>query len=150
MKRAIFLSLVVFSAAFSVQAAVPGADVIGTLIARHFDSNSDDVIDLGEWQSGMKSSFADMDADSNRSLSATDIDEMQDSLKSEAGDIGAAVVVALIKQIVFSLDKDGDKLVSEKEFTEGGDAMFKKLDADNDGKLSKAEMSDLPSRLFAK
>lgn len=150
MKRTLILSLVLFSLACSVRAAVPGADIIATLIAKHFDSNSDDSIDTGEWQSGMKSSFTDMDADSNGSLSAADIDELKDSIKGEAGDFGAAVVLALIKQIVFSLDKDADKLVSEKEFTEGGDGMFKKLDADSDGKLSKAELADLPSRLLAK
>lgn len=132
----------------SAQAAVPGADVVSILISKHFDSNSDGTIDTGEWQSGMKASFADMDADSNGSLSAADIDGLQDSLKSEAGDIGAAVVLALIKQIVFSLDKDGDKLVSEKEFAEGGEAMFKKLDATSDGRLSKEEIAELPMRLL--
>ena len=150
MKRVLVLFIAALSSASLAPAQIPGADVIGTLIAKHFDSNTDDLVDLGEWQGGMKSSFADMDADGNGSLSAADIDELQDSLKSEAGDIGAAVVLALIKQIVFSLDKDDDKLVSEKEFSEGGDAMFKKLDANNDGKLSKAELSDLPSRLLAK
>lgn len=150
MKRVFVLFIAIFSLASPAPSAIPGADIIGTLIAKHFDSNTDDIIDLGEWQGGMKSSFADMDADSNGSLSTADIDGLQDSLKSEAGDIGAAVVLALIKQIVFSLDKDDDKLVSEKEFGEGGEAMFKKLDANNDGKLSKGELSDLPSRLLAK
>lgn len=140
--------VVALALSVSAQAAVPGADVLGTLISRHFDSNSDSTIDTGEWQGGMKASFADMDADSNGSLSAADIDGLQDSLKSEAGEIGAAVVVALIKQIVFSLDGDGDKLVSEKEFAEGGEAMFKKLDANNDGQASKEELADLPARLL--
>ena len=148
MKSIVAALTVALVLSFSTQAAVPGADVIGTLILKHFDSNSDSIIDTGEWQSGMKASFADMDADSNGSLSAADIDGLQDSLKSEAGDIGAAVVLALIKQIVFSLDKDADKLVSEKEFTEGGEAMFKKLDANGDGKLSKEELAELPTRLL--
>jgi Ca2+-binding EF-hand superfamily protein len=47
-----------------------------------------------------------------------------------------------------SLDKDSDKLVSRKEFSDGGEAMFKKLDADSDGQVTKAELVELPTRLL--
>lgn len=132
----------------SVHAAVPGADVIGGLIAKHFDSNSDGTIDIGEWQSGMTASFADMDLNHDGSISGDDVDGLKKEMTEELGEVGATVVVALIKQIVFTLDKNADKLVSEKEFTEGGEAMFKKLDANNDGKLGKDELAELPMRLL--
>jgi len=69
-------------------------------------------------------------------------------LSDDLGDIGPKLVAALIKRIVMAFDKYASKLVSRKDFTEGGEAMFKKLDANNDGKLSKEEIAELPARLF--
>ena len=132
----------------SVHASVPGADVLGGLISKHFDSNSDGIVDTGEWQSGMTASFADMDLNHDGSISGDDVDGLKKEMTEELGEVGATVVVALIKQIVMTLDKNGDKLVSEKEFSEGGEAMFKKLDANKDGQVSKEELAELPTRLL--
>lgn len=139
---------VCFLLSMSVHAAVPGGDVLGGLISKHFDSNSDGVVDTGEWQSGMTASFADMDLNHDGSISGDDVDGLKKEMTEELGEVGATVVVALIKQIVMTLDKDGNKLVNEKEFTEGGEAMFKKLDANKDGQVSKEELADLPARLL--
>lgn len=130
------------------QAAVPGADLLVGLISKHFDSNSDGSIDTGEWQGGMAASFDDMDANGDGSISGDDVDALKKTISEETGDIGATIAVALIRQIVMSLDKDSDKLVSRKEFSDGGEAMFKKLDADSDGQVTKAELVELPTRLL--
>lgn len=129
-------------------AAVPGGDLLVGLISKHFDSNSDGSIDTGEWQSGMTASFDDMDANGDGSISGEDVEALKKTISEEAGELGATVAVALIKQIVMSLDKDSDKLVSRKEFTEGGEGMFKKLDANSDGLVSKEELAELPTRLL--
>lgn len=136
------------SVAAIAHTAVPGGDVLGGLILKHFDSNSDGMIDAGEWHAGMTASFADMDLNGDGSISGGDVDGLKKELTDELGDIGATVAAALIKQIVMALDKDGDKLVSQKEFTEGGEAMFKKLDANKDGQASKEELADLPARVL--
>lgn len=140
--------LVCFLSSVSVHAAVPGAEALGGLISKHFDSNSDGIVDTGEWQSGMTASFADMDLSHDGNISGDDVDGLKKEMTEELGEVGATVVVALIKQIVMTLDKDADKLVSEKEFSEGDEAMFKKLDANKDGQVSKDELAELPTRLL--
>ncbi|MBX7210335.1 MAG: hypothetical protein K1X78_18610 [Verrucomicrobiaceae bacterium] len=129
-------------------AAVPGADILGGLVLKHFDSNSDGSIDTGEWQGGMAASFTDMDLNRDGSVSGDDVDGLKKEMSDELGEVGATVAVALIKQIVLTLDKNADKVVTEKEFAEGGEAMFKKLDANNDSKLTKEELAEMPARLL--
>jgi hypothetical protein len=58
--------------------------------------------------------------------------------------------VALVKQAVLSLDSDGNKLVSRKEYDILLTDVFTKLDADQNNSLSLEELSDLPVKLFAK
>jgi EF hand len=141
------LSCLIFSAALSY-AAVPGADILGGLIARQFDSNSDGILDTGEWQSGIAASFDEMDANGDGSISGDDVDALKKSISDETGDLGATVAVALIKQIVMTLDKNSDMLVSKTEFADGAEGIFKKLDANKDAQVSKEELAELPTRLL--
>ncbi len=140
--------LVALSMLANAHAAVPGADLLVGLISKHFDANSDGVVEAGEWQSGMNESFDELDEDGGGSIAMDEVDALKSSLSEDTGELGAALAIALIKQIVLGLDKDADKLVSRKEFGEGGEAMFKKLDADTDGKVTKAELAELPARLL--
>lgn len=130
------------------QAAVPGADLLAGLISKQFDSNSDGILDTGEWQGGIAASFDGMDANGDGSISGDDVDALKKSISDETGDLGATVAVALIKQIVMTLDKDGDRLVGKTEFADGGEGIFKKLDANSDGQVTKTELADLPIKLL--
>ncbi len=60
------------------------------------------------------------------------------------------ILVALIKQALLTLDKDGDKAVSRKEFDALTGGIFTKLDADKNASLTLAELSDLPVKMLTK
>ena len=148
MKPRAFLLAGLLVAAPNAHAAIPGADLLVGLIAREFDSNADDVIDAGEWQSGCLVGFEQMDANQDGSISAAEIEALQAPIGEEIGDLGGAVAAILIKKILMTLDKNGDMLVSKQEYLAGCETIFKKLDANGDGQLTKAELAELPTRLL--
>ena len=131
------VALTSVSALSTANAAAPGTDTLAGLVLEHMDLNSDGLIDGGEWQQGIAGGFDEIDA-------------LQGVISEATGDLGAKVAVLLIKKVLFSLDKNGDKLISRAEYMEGCEAIFKKLDANQDGQISKEELNDLPARLFGK
>ena len=56
--------------------------------------------------------------------------------------------VALIKKILLTFDTDGDRRISKAEYEQGCARLFKLLDTNHDGLLSKAELAELPIKLF--
>lgn len=148
MKACALVLLVMFAAAPVSQAAIPGADLLVNLITKEFDSNADGIIDAGEWQSGCLLGFDQMDANQDGSISVAEIDALKGPIAEEMGDFGASVAVVLIKQILMALDKNGDKLISREEYSTGCEAFFKKLDANGDGQVSKAELAEMPTKLL--
>ncbi|WP_395738078.1 hypothetical protein [Prosthecobacter sp.] len=131
-------------------AAVPGAESLAKLIAHEFDTNSDDILDEGEWQNGISGSFDKMDANRDGSIKTEEVDRLSNDISAEAGDIGGAIIVALIKQVLLTLDTDKDKAVSRKEYDTLTDGIFTKLDADKNSSLTLAELSELPVKILAK
>ncbi len=131
-------------------AAVPGADVLARIITGEFDTNSDSLIDSGEWQSGLEESFATLDADGDAGIKAEEIDGISSEISEKAGEIAAALVVALVKQAVMSLDANSDKSVSKEEYSKLASEIFSKLDSDKNGSLSTTELAELPAKLIAK
>ena len=132
----------------SLAAAIPGAEALAKLIASEFDTNSDDVLDQGEWQNGIAESFGKLDSNNDGGIKADEVDGMQEDISEEAGDVGGTIIVALIKQLLFSLDADGDKIVSRKEYDTLADRIFEKLNADKNLNLTLAELAKLPVKLI--
>lgn len=137
-------------AATPVSAALPGAESLAKLILSQFDTNNDDSIDSGEWQNGITGSFAKLDGNSDGSLQADEVDLLTKDIAEETGDFAAGLMVALIKQVVLSLDSDGDKLVSRKEYATLTTDIFTKLDTDKSNSLTLAELSELPLKMIVK
>lgn len=131
-------------------AAIPGAEPLAGLIIARFDTNSDQLIDAGEWQSGIADSFAELDSNSDGNITGQEIDGMQGDIGKETGDLAAIVVTALIKQVILSLDADANKSVSQKEYGGSSSGFFAKLDADSNGSLTKTELAALPAQLLSK
>ena len=147
-KARALLLLVLLAITPAVFSAIPGADALINLITKEFDANADDLIDTGEWQNGCLRGFDEMDTNQDGSISAAEIEGLKGPISEEIGDFGASVSVLLIKQILMTLDKNGDMLISKQEYLAGCEAFFKKLDANGDGQLSKAEVAELPIRLL--
>ena len=149
MKPLLITLLFVFSA-HTLRAAVPGAETLAKLITHEFDTNSDNILDQGEWQNGIAGSFDQMDTNHDGSIKPEEVDGMSDDISAEAGDIGGVILVGLIKQALLALDQDGDKAVNRKEFNTLTDGLFTKLDADKNASLTLAELSELPVKIMAK
>ena len=149
MKTLLITFLFVFGT-HTLPAAVPGAEALAKLITQEFDTNADSILDQGEWQNGIAGSFDKMDTNHDGSIKPEEVDGMSDDIAAEAGDIGGVILVALIKQALLTLDQDGDKAVSRKEFDALTIGIFSKLDADKDASLTLAELSDLPVKMLRK
>jgi hypothetical protein len=138
------------SMASPLHAALPGAESLAKLILHEFDTNTDDRVASGEWQGGITGSFDDLDANGDGSVEADEVNGLAGDIAEQTGDLAAGLIVALIKQIVLTLDSDGDKLVSRKEYSELSTSIFTKLDTDKDNSLTIAELSELPVKALVK
>jgi hypothetical protein len=83
-------------------------------------------------------------------LQPEEVDLLTKDIAEETGDLAAGLMVALIKQVLLSLDSDGDKLVSRKEYSALTTDIFTKLDTDKSNSLTLAELSELPVKMFVK
>lgn len=149
MKHLLAASLVLLGA-HTLPAAVPGGEALAKLITHEFDTNSDGLLDQGEWQGGIAGSFDKLDTNRDGSIKPDEVDALSDDIAAEAGDIGGIILVGLIKQALLTLDTDGDKAVSRKEFDALTDGIFTKLDADKNASLTPAELAELPLRMVSK
>lgn len=134
----------------TLSAALPGAESLAKLIAKQFDTNSDSLIDAGEWQTGIAESFSKLDANNDGSIKPEEADSLKADIAQDSGDIAAAIVVLLIQQILSALDSDGDMAVSRKEYDELSLTIFTRLDADKSNNLTLAELAELPMKLITK
>ena len=134
----------------TTQAEIPGADALGSLIGEQFDTNENGEIDTGEWNTGIANGFDSLDADGSGGVEAAEIDELGDPIREQFGDLGGALVVALVKAVVLTLDTDKNKTVSREEYNRETEKFLKKLDSNGDGSVSEAELRSLPAKLLAK
>lgn len=149
MKTLVLFGTVTLSMALAAaQAALPGAEALADLIIDQFDSNGDTITAIDEWKAGMGSSFRVMDADGDGAVSGNELDDLGDPIGARVGDVGAKLIVPLVKRVVLSLDKDKNGVVSQAEFSGRTEAVFKRLDADENGSLARTELAQLPIRLF--
>ena len=147
MKRFLFTLLFLST---TLSAALPGAESLAKLITKQFDTNSDSIIDAGEWQTGIADSFSKLDANSDGLIKPEESENLKGEIAEESGDIAAVLIVALIQQVLTALDSDGDKAVSRKEYDELSLTIFTRLDADKSNSLTLAELSELPVKLIVK
>ena len=131
-------------------AALPGADLLAKVITKQFDTNSDGLIDQGEWQNGIAQGFKELDADHDGCITGKELDGLAGPLAEETGDLAASLVAGMIKKLVLTMDKDKDGSVSEKEFNELGNDFFTKLDTNKNGSIEAAELLELPAKIFTK
>jgi Ca2+-binding EF-hand superfamily protein len=151
MKSSIVAGLVAISLAATspiASASLPGMDQLADLIIKEFDLNADGYLDQEEWESGVSKEFAEIDTNADGRITISEIDDLVNPLREEIGETAAKVVVALIKPLMMTLDKNGDRIISKEEYLDGCNAIFKKLDANHDGRISRAELEDLPLRLL--
>lgn len=134
----------------SIHAAVPGGEALAGLITDEFDTNSDQVLDAGEWQAGIGESFGKLDANGDGSIAPDEAGSLSSEIAEKTGELAAALVVGLIKQAIASLDSDGDNLVSRKEYNKLSLDIFGKLDTNKNNSLTQTELADLPVKLLAK
>jgi Ca2+-binding EF-hand superfamily protein len=132
----------------SARAGIPGSEALVGLILEEMDLNADGIIDAGEWQSGTAKGFEEIDTNHDGNITEQEIDALSGPISETTGDIGAKLAVVLIKKLMMSLDTNGDKIISKAEYTKGCEAIFKKLDANHDGQISKEELTDLPLKLL--
>lgn len=133
-----------------LSAALPGAEALAKMIAKEFDTNSDSIIDQGEWQSGIAGGFKKLDINNDNTIKPEEVDNLSDEIAEEAGDIAGILILGLIKQALLGLDSDGDKAVSRKEYDKLATDIFTKIDADKNTNLTIDELSELPTKLILK
>jgi hypothetical protein len=148
--KPLLLTFLLVVSSHTLCAAVPGADTLAKLITHEFDTNSDNILDQGEWQNGIAGSFDKLDTNRDGSIKPDEVDALSDDISAEAGGIGGVMIVALIKQVLLTLDTDGDKAITRKEFNTLTDGLFTKLDTDKNSSLTQAELSELPAKMVTK
>ena len=150
MKRFVFLLGLSLSALLApLHAALPGSDALAGLILGEFDKDSDSQVARTEWDRGINDSFSTLDRNNDESIAGNEVDILKADIAEQTGELTAGVVLAIIKQAVLSLDADKDKLVSRKEYETLARGIFDKLDTDKNGSLTRAELSELPTKLIA-
>jgi Ca2+-binding EF-hand superfamily protein len=143
----LLLAAMIFSPS-TVHSQIPGVNAIGDLIGEQFDTNEDGKIDNKEWQTGVNNSFDSLDADDNGSIEPGEIDELGEPIRKQFGDFGGALVVGLAHAIVDTFDTDNNKTVSREEYDKETKKFFTRLDVDDNGSVSEAELRSLPTKLL--
>jgi Ca2+-binding EF-hand superfamily protein len=111
--------LSVFGMASSQAIEIPGSSALAGVILNQYDNNTNDILDAGEWQTGSEDGYSKLDHNGDGKVSA-----------------------------LLTFDKDDDKEVTEKEFHEEMDKLFKKLDTNSDAEVTKKELKLLPLKLL--
>jgi Ca2+-binding EF-hand superfamily protein len=120
MKALLFLPLVlVVVFAPSALAELPVTDLLAGIVVQQFDRDHDGMIDINEWQNGANDGFIHMDHDQDGFISNSEIEALSDDISDEVGRIET-----------------------------GCAKLFKLLDTNHDGLVTKAELADLPLKLF--
>jgi len=129
----------------------PMGFLAGVMI-EYLDTNSDHVIDLGEFQSGCDRGMGEMDLDGDGFLSDKELGGLGAMLaeSKEAGGFVATAAGVLLASWMKTMDADHDGRVSRDEFKTGCQEYFTKLDANKDNTLARDELLALPARILGK
>lgn len=96
------------------------------------DKNGDGSIGADEHAAGAGNMFATMDADHDGTVTAAEMDAAQAAFKGDKRMSSADKIK--------TIDGNADGTLSREEHEAGSQAMFAKMDADGDGRLTPAEM----------
>ena len=99
------------------------------------DADQDGKITPREHATAAERMFKTMDADRDGKVTAAEMDAAHEKISGEkagAQDLGAAEKIKFV-------DRNGDGVLTAKEHKRASRAMFRKMDTDKDGSLSKAE-----------
>lgn len=96
------------------------------------DKNGDGSIGADEHAAGAGNMFATMDADHDGTVTTTEMDAAQAAFKGDKRMSSADKIK--------TIDGNADGTLSREEHEAGSQAMFAKMDADGDGRLTPAEM----------
>ncbi len=148
--RIILLAIFLSISAAPARADTPGTDLLSRLLTYLYDTNADNLADAGEWQAGTEKSFQHMDGNRDGSITSMELDALAKPIGKEAGEVAAALVTQLIKQLVLVQDADKDGTVSQKEYSARATELFTQLDTNQDGSIQQAELNKLAGLLMAK
>ena len=152
-KRLALLTVAATSLATAAYAAGPGG------FLKSADLNKDGVIDQTEFQQSRDKWFADLDADKDGFVTADELKAFGDKMHAEwakkhadqaANDKPADANKKhgdFSQRILKRVDTDQDGKISKAEFDAEGSKLFAKLDGNSDGKISESEM---PQRHWAR
>jgi Ca2+-binding EF-hand superfamily protein len=100
------------------------------------DADGDGMITAEEHSAGARQMFQKMDSDADGRVTAAEMDAMHAQMKP--GHSGAPKMSSADK--IKTVDSDGDGVITAAEHEAGARAMFGRMDANQDGKLSADEM----------
>jgi Ca2+-binding EF-hand superfamily protein len=115
--------------------------------AAALDANNDGKVTLAEFQAGRGAQmFKRLDANGDGKLSQDEFAAMRQGRKREAGSDKAAPAGKGAGRMWARVDADNDGFVSKAELDGLMATRFKRMDADNDGSLSAEELKAKPER----
>lgn len=108
--------------------------------AKKMDTDGDGMVSSAEHAAGAKQMFTAMDANSDGSVTAAEMDAHKAArMKDKAGKDGDHAKMSSADKIR-EIDTNGDGAISAAEHEAGSQKMFGKMDADGNGSISQAEM----------
>ena len=124
---------------------------LADVMIEYLDTNSDHVIDIGEYQVGCARGFGEMDTDGDGFITKKELEALGGMLiKSGENALVATASGVLLASWIKSMDADGDGRVSRDEFLKGCGKYFDKLDENKDQKLTRDELLALPAKILTK
>ena len=138
----------VFGMALSQAIDIPGSSALAGVILNQYDNNTNDILDAREWQTGSEDGDSKLDQNRDGKVSKEETKEISGIVANEVGEVTAKLISPIIVSALLTFDKDDDKEVTEKEFHDEMDKLFKKLDTNSDAKVTRKELKLLPLKLL--
>ena len=133
----------------SIQAIeIPGSSALAGVILDQYDDNTNDILDAGEWQTGSEDGYSKLDQNGDGKVSKEETKGIAGLVGNEVGEVTAKLISPIIVSALLTFDKDDDKEVTEKEFHDEMNKLFKKLDINSDAEVTRKELKLLPLKLL--
>jgi hypothetical protein len=130
------------TAALIGSVAIAGSALAGDYSSSHkanmMDTDKDGKVTAAEHSAGAKSMFTQMDTNGDGKVTATEMDAFHAAKKDSWGDEKGSKKTSAEK--IKAIDTDGDGAISAEEHATGSNAMFSRLDTNQDGSLTETEI----------